>query len=321
MPIKYAIRTKRTSPLSRAEQYAHKAQGYSWFDMNYTYEDVPPVVADMDEENGVYALFGDNGAKLSDWMPVQKSEETKKAFILGRQKPGAIMRDSIGQVIQSGDYLYTHSHDHQNLELSQLVRTMRSKIVVEQLTDSHYWTKLRNRDPYSFIRVPTEIIEGGEVVPEAWTKKYSVRDTSASTPTRFVEEFILVDEATAEAEKEGYFGFFNSKDEIVSGWITVTPNVFETKPLASKVHAQKKVVQSLPVPHKDAMGTDILLGDFVFSNDNHCNDFMFCEVIGFTKERVRLVGYNYKGGRSLRGSRVSTLNWPKNILKLPITIS
>lgn len=323
MPIQYAIRTKRTTPLTRAEQYEHKAQGYSWFDMNYTYEEVPPVVADMDEENGVYALFGDNGTKLSDWMLVKKSEEIQKGYLLGRQKPGAMMHDSIGQPIQLGDYLYTHSHDHQSLELSRLVRTMRSKIIVEQLTASHYWTKLRTRDPHSFIRIPTELMEGGEVTPEPWTKRYSVREIIQNHNNRGVagEQFHFTDEATAREELDGYVGYFNSRNEIVSGWIAITPSPSDAKLLASKVHAQKKVMDSLETPLTDIMGTDILLGDFVFSNDNHFNEFMLCEVIGFTKERVRLVGYDYKGGRSLRGYRIVTLNWPKNIVKLPITMS
>lgn len=323
MPIQYAIRTKRTVPLTRAEQYEYKERGYSWFDMNYSYEEVPFVVADMDEENGVYAFFGDNGTKLSDWMLVKKPEETEKAYVLGRQKPGSALHDSIGQVIQPGDYLYTHSHDHQNLELSQLVRTMRSKIIVEQLTDSHRWTKLRSRDPNSFIRIPTELMEGGTVVTEAWTKQYSVREADESEDGWVVrsEQFHFTDEATTKAEPGGHVGYFNSQNDIVSGWIPVTPSANDAKLLSSKVHAQKKVVDSLETPLTDIMGTDILLGDFVFSNDNHRNDFMLCEVIGFTKERVRLVGYSYRGGRSLRGYRVITLNWPKNIVKLPITMS
>ena len=323
MPIQYAIRTKRASPLTRAEQYEHKAQGYSWVDMNFSYEEVPHVVADMDEENGVYAFFADNGMKLSDWMLVKKPEETQKAYVLGRQKPGTTMHDSIGQRIQPGDYLYTHSHDHQNLELSQLVRTMRSKIIVEQLTDSHRWTKLRSRDPHSFIRISTELMDGGEITPEPWTKRYSVREVLANHNSRGVggEHFHFTDEATALAELDGYVGYFNSRNEIVSGWVSVTPSPSDAKLLNSKVHAQKKVVESLETPLTDIMGTDILLGDFVFSNDNHYNDFMLCEVIGFTKERVRLVGYGYKGGRSLRGYRIVTLNWPKNIVKLPLIMS
>lgn len=323
MPIQYAIRTKRTSPLTRAQQEERKAQGYSWFDMNYSYEEVPHVVADMDEENGVYAFFADNGMKLSDWMLAKKSEETQKAYVLGRQKPGATMHDSVGQPIQPGDYLYTHSHDHQSLELSQLVRTMRSKIVVEQLTDSHYWTKLRTRDPFSFVRIPTELMEGGGITPEPWTKKYSVREILRDHNNWGVrgEQFHFTDEATALSELDGYFGYFNSRNEIVSGWIPITPSPSDAKLLSSKIHAQKKVVESLETPLTDIMGTDILLGDFVFSNDNHFNEFMLCEVIGFTKERVRLVGYDYKGGRSLRGYRIVTLNWPKNIVKLPITMS
>jgi hypothetical protein len=255
---------------------------------------------------------------------MDKPSEVQEAFILGRSRPGADLLDSVGNLLSPGDYLFTHSNDHRNLELFQLARTMRSKIVVEQLIDASSQQRLYTRKPYSFLRVPAELMEGGDVAPESWTKRYSVLEIlDIDQWGDRSGDYHPTDEATAFADPNGFVGYFNPRNEIVSGWLPVHPNPYDAKSLDSKVHAQKKVVDSLDTPLTDAMGTDILLGDFVFSNDNHSNDFMLCEVIGFTKERVRLVGYDYdyRGGRSLRGRRVVTLNWPKNILKLPLIMS
>lgn len=321
MPIKYAVRSKRETPLTRAEQFEGKENGYSSLELCYSYEDVPPIVAEMDKTNGVYALFSEAGMKLSAWLPVEKPSEVQEAYIAGRSRQGAFMCDSIGQPLLPGDYLFTHSNNHRSLELFQLARTMRSNIVVESLMDASSTKRLATRNPYSFLRVPKELLEGGEVTPEIWTKKYAVLEKGAEIAYNRLGNYHLTDELTAREAELGFFGYFNSREEITSGWIPFKTSAYEEKLLNSKVHAQKKVVDSLPVPLTDAMGTDILLGDFVFSNDNHYNDFMLCEVIGFTKERVRLVGYDYKGGRSLRGMRIVTLNWPKNVLKLPLIMS
>ena len=328
MPIRYAIRSARATPLTNDEQAELRSDGYSAFEARYSYEDVPPVAADMDEENGVYALFSEVGVKLSEWMTVKKPVEVENALRLGRSKPGAVLKDSMGQEIRQGDYVFTHSHDHRNLELSQVVRNIKTKVVVEQLSGAYYWSgssALRTRKPSCFLKVPTELIEGGGAVPEQWEKRFSV-DTSTPQDMGFKEEhFVRVDEATARKDvTAGQFGFFDSNGAPVTGWIPIAPdNDYDKDLLARKVHAGRKVVEELPVPLTDAMGTDILLGDIVFTNDNHTNDFMLCEVIGFTKERVRLVAYQNAayGGMGLTGYRIITLNWPKNIIKLPITMS
>lgn len=321
MPIRYAIRSERKVPLTAAESAQLKTQGYSAPEMKCSYEDVPPVVADVDEENGMYALFSESGVKLSKWMTVKKPEEVEQALMLGRRKPGSPLKDSIGQEISQGDYVFTHSHDHRNLELSQVVRNMSAKMVVEQLANTPYWSgssALRTRNPHSFIKVPTEVIEGGVVIPEKWEKRFSIDIGTKQSRVYREEHFVPIDKTTARQDTAGHFCFYDSKNAPVTGWISIIPdNNYDAELLARKVHAGKKLVEELPVPLTDAMGTDILLGDIVFSNDNHTNDFMLCEVIGFTKERVRLVAYESAG---VAGYRIITLNWPKNILKLPINI-
>jgi hypothetical protein len=324
MPIRYAIRTERTTPLTRREATELKAQGYSAYEGRYSYEDVPPIVAETDETNGVYALFSSNGTKLSDWLLLKKPEVVEKELVLGRKKPGAALKDSIGQDIKQGDYIYTHSTDHQKLELSQILRNLKTKMIVEQISDSYCWSNssgIRNRNPHSFIKIPSEVMEGGEVIPEQWEKRYVIHEIHERNGSAHRSVFTPVDEATAMREETGHFGYFNSKGILVTGWVDVTPSKYDQETLEKKVHGGRKVMDEPPVPVTDAMGTDIQLGDVVFSNDNHTNDFMLCEVIGFTKERVRLVAYDCVRGRNIFGYRLVTLNWPKNVVKLPMTIT
>lgn len=308
MPIQYAIRTQRTSPLTREEQDAFKAQGFAEFEINYSYEDVPHVVADMDEENGVYAFFSTNGTKISDWMLVKKSDENQKAYALGRQKQGALLYDSIGQLIHPGDYLYTHSrYYHSKLELTQLVRTLRSRIVVEYLTDSHSQTKLKTDDPSSFLRVPAELIEGGEVAPTAWTKQYSLREMVDDGSRFGSANYLITDEATAQANPKGHFGYFNTENKIVGKWVPFILTPEETE-------VRNRVWADLDTPLTDALGTDLLIGDLVFSVARNRNNFLLGEVIGFTKGKIQLVRYNHW----VRDIKVHSA---KDVVKLPITMS
>lgn len=308
MPIQYAIRTQRTSPLTREEQDAFKAQGFAEFEIDYSYEDVPHVVAEMDEENGVYAFFSTNGTKISDWMLVKKSDENQKAYALGRQKQGALLYDSIGQPIHPGDYLYTHSHYyHSKLELTQLVRTLRSRIVVEHLTDSHSQTKLKNDDPSSFLRVPPELVEGGKVTPAPWTKHYSICER-VDDGSRFGSvNYLITDEATAQANPKGHFGYFNTENKIVGKWVPVIPTPEETE-------VRNRAWADLDTPLTDALGTDLLIGDLVFSVARNRNNFLLGEIIGFPNGKVQLVRYNH-------WVRDMKLHSSKNVVKLPITMS
>lgn len=308
MPIQYAIRTERTIPLTHAEQNDYKERGYSLYDMNFSYEEVPYVVADMNEENGVSAIFTEDGKKLSDWMLVKKSEEIQKGYLLGRQKPGSPMHDSIGQLIQPGDYLYTHNrYYHSKLELTHLVRTLRSRIVVEYLTDSHSQTKLKTDDPSAFLRIPAELIEGGEVTPTAWTKQYSIREMVDDGSRFGSASYLITDEATAQASPKGYFGYFNAENRIVGEWVPVIPTPHE-------VEVRNLAWEDLDTPLTDALGTDILLGDLVFSVARNSNSFLLGEVIGFPNGKIQLVRYNHW----VRDIKVHS---SKNAVKLPITIS
>jgi hypothetical protein len=195
------------------------------------------------------------------------------------------------------------------------------------LVGGYYWSGtsgMRTRTPNSFIKIPSALIEGGEVIPEQWEKRYIIHEVSdvniVGAEHRSI--FVPVDAATAMQNEQGHFGYFNSNGTPVTGWISIIPEKYDKEDLEKTVHAGKKVMKESPVPVTDAMGTDIELGDIVFSNDNHPNDFMLCEVIGFTKERVRLVAYDCPTvSRKTRGYRLVTLNWPKNIIKLPITIT
>lgn len=308
MPIQYAIRTERTSPVTREEQNDFKAQGLSEFEIGYSYEEVPPVVAAMDEENGVYAFFADNGKKISDWMLVKKHDEIQKAYALGRQKQGALIYDSIGQPIHPGDYLYTHNrYYHSKLELTQLVRTLRSRIVVEYLTDSHSQTKLKTDTSSSFIRIPPELVEGGKVTPATWTKQYSTREM-VDDGSRFGSvNYLITDEATAQANPKGHFGYFNAENKLVGDWVPVLPTHDETE-------VRNRAWADLDTPLTDALGTDLLLGDLVFSVARNSNNFLLGEVIGFPTGKVQLVRYNYW----VRDIKVHS---SKDVVKLPIIMS
>jgi hypothetical protein len=307
MPIQYAIRTKRTAAIAREEQDDLKAQGFSEFELDYSYEDVPYVVADMDEENGVYAFFAENGTKISDWMLVRKPDEIQQAYVQGRQKQGASIYDSIGQSIHPGDYLYTHNrYYHSKLELTHLVRNLRSRIVVEYLTDSQAQTKLKTGDPSAFLRIPSELVEGGKVTPATWTKQYAIR--SMVDGSRFGPfNYLITDKTTAQANPQGHFGYFNAENKIVGQWVPIIPTPDEIK-------VRNRAWECLDTPLTDALGTDILLGDLVFSVARHSNQFLLGEVIGFREGKLQLVRYNHH----MRDIKVHS---SKNVVKLPLIIS
>jgi hypothetical protein len=323
MPIHYAIRKERTEPLTRAEQAKLYAHGYSAYEARCVFEDVPHIVADMDAENGMYALFSEHGTKLSDWMLMKKHPEVEEALILGRKKTGAPLTDSVGQTIKQGDYLFTHSNDHKYLLLNQVVRNLKTKVILEELRGLHSWFKtsgLITRNPKTFIKISSTVVEGGGDMPDVWEKQFAVREVGSTPNGSAVERYVRATESIAQGEEHGCFAYFNAEGALVSGWINIIPSKWELPELEAKVHAKKKLYDVPPAPMKDALGAEMQLGDVVFSNDNHYNNFMVCEVIGFSKDRVRLIGYE-PNGRSLRGRRVITLNCPANIVKLPIIVA
>lgn len=317
MPIQYAIASHRPGPISPEEQAGLEALGYFGSELNFIYTIVPATVAEADEEFGRYALFSHNGTKVSKWLRTTKSAKLVEILRTGEKKPGEVLKDSLQQDVVRGDYLLAHSHDYTRLELSQVVRNTQVKTFTENLVDSQQYgtdteNAVRPHLPETHIRIPADMMTGGTVIPELLEKRFALLETRQTPITCTV-----VDEETAINDGKGFFGYFLN-GEPVTGWIPYVLSQYEQKLWDSEEDAQK-VALSLPLT--DIMGTDILLKDWVFTSNNHYNTFMLCRVIGFSEDKVRLVAYKkYNTEESSRGYRIFTLNWPKDIVKIPLTV-
>lgn len=316
MPIKYAVRT--IHPLTPEQEAEKKRLSYL---RKITYEeDVPHIVADMDEENGMYAIFSTNEVRLTDWLLLKTTDSLQKLLMLGRAKPGPILKDSIRQDIVQGDYVMTHNYDQSGLELSLVVRNLNVKVETQHLTNVRSWDdSLRKRNPEATLMIPKELIDGGTPIKEFWEKRFALREGADKATGRGVRYHAVVEGAARLDEESGCVGYFNSKGELVTGWVPYEASQWEEDYLKKPVYNRKKVVEVLDVPMTDALGTALTLGDFVFSNDNHYNTFMLCEVMGFTEEKVLLLGYNKHSNASSQGYRAISWNNPQKIIKLPIT--
>ena len=276
----------------------------------YTYEDVPADVAEMDEERGAYAYYSHNGRRISDFVPVKIKAEAEEALAKERRNPkSSILRDSIGQSFIRGDYVLTHNPEHTALELGQVVRNLPTKSVVRSFAQP-WLSRLRTRNTSALLRIPPEFIHGGEAPEQKWTIQYK---GMAGTHAQGRTEWLLPNRAAA-LTANGYFQYMNAEGRAVTPVIPIENEGFIQMCREQTTHGQKKLVEH-DIPMTDAMGTDILVGDWVFSDDNHWAKFFLCEVVGFTRDRVRLICYDDYG-------RIfTTLNWSKNIIKLPVTIT
>lgn len=319
MPIKYAVRTP--IPFTEEQEADHARLGYQRWPLKFTYEeDVPPIVAEMDEENGLYAIYSANGVRLSDWLVLKTSESLQKEQAQGNAKPGPTLKDSIQQDINAGDYLLTHNYDQNSLELNLVFRNLNVKTVAHQLTNERSWAdSVRKRNPEATLKLPKELIDGGAILNEVWEKRFARRQQETVSNQRILSVYFTVDEIAAANSEEGFFGYFNSKGELISGWIDCAINPWTEKEVKEGTYKRKKAVDSLDTPVTDALGAELSVDDWVFSNDNHYNTFMLCQVLGFTDEKVHLLGYS-KYRNSMDGHRITTWNNSKKIVKLPIEI-
>ena len=321
MSVKYAIRKRLPDvPLNKEEQYMVDTQGYVVPEDKFSYEEVPAIVAEVDTENGVSAVFSSNGMKLSQWAPLKKSPELEKLWALGASKPGKPLKDSIGQDVQRGDYIMTHATKQTTLELSRVIRTTGSKVIAENLSSPAFSSTAKSvkpRDPKSVIRIPYEMIDGFFGDPLLFEKRYAIRNAETIPYIGIKEEYLETTNVGASKSDLGHFAYFNG-NQLISGWIPYSEPVNSYSFEAAK--RRSKIERSLEVPFTDAMGTDIRADDWVFSNDNHAHGFSLCRVIGFTKNRVRLVGYKEYTYLHRQGHGVVSDNWPKNIVKIPVTI-
>ena len=317
MPIQYAIASTRTTAVSPDERAELEARGYFGAELNFIYTIVPVGVAEADEEFGRYALFSHNGTKVSKWLKTTKPAKLVELLRSGEKKPGDALKDSLQQDVTRGDYLLAHSPDNRRLELSQVVRNTQIKTFTESLVDTqHSGTDtedaVRPHLPETHIKIPADMLDGGTVIPELLEKRFALLETKQIPITCTV-----VDEATATKDGKGFFGYF-LRGEPVTGWIPCAVSTYEQKLWDNEEEAQK---EALSVPVTDIMGTDILLDDWVFTSNNHYNTFMLCRVIGFSADKVRLVAYKkYSTDEDSRGYRIFTLNWPKDIVKIPLTV-
>lgn len=314
MPIKYAIRTELNAPLPKKEVAEYKAQNYSAHDLKFHYEEVPSMVAEMDEENGVYAVFSNNGVKLSDWILMKEPEAITEVKDKWRTKPLHSLKDAIKQELQPGDYVFIDVSGFRKLELNRVVHVLKSGVVVESFGKGKI--TIRKRWELMFIKIPAELLTDGTITPEKYEKRYAVHESQDERHS-FLSLHHPVDEVTARQSEEGMFSYFNSRGEQITGWTWIKLEDRLLEKLNSKVYYDEEIVESLPIPLTDALGSDIMLGDLVFSNMNY-HHFMMCEVVGFTKNKVLLLAYLAYHEGIENGQRTLTLNAPKSIVKYPI---
>lgn len=295
MPFRYAIQAEPLKPVSR-----HSTEPQSDAD----YEEVPQIVAEMDEKNGRYAVFSSNGKRVGDWLPVKKNKNLQGQYDGWLVKESPVLKTGMEQEINRGDYVLAHGSNNKKLILGRVFRNARQRSVVEQFISDWYWgLTLAHLYAEDLLRIPSAMVEGGYVPKERWEKKFAV-SAFGDTGRR---EYYPVDEATAVADPDGHFGLFNSEGSLVTGWVRIAMSEEEHQALGTKLTSpsQKKMVYDLDVPLQDVFGTDLQFDDWVFSNHKNRSDFILCKVIGFKKDKVQLLGYS----KYLDvGTRVVTLN-------------
>lgn len=317
MPIKYAIRSNKddSTPTTEVSSQEHHA----WNDGYASYEDVPAGVAEMAGKDGRCAIFSELGSRLSDWNPLYKDEKVAKAWAAGAKDSGPAHRDCMEQIIQPGDYLFSHGFEFRTLDLGVAIRSTKTKVVTEDLTGwSFSKTEVRNRNPEALLRIPAELIDGGTPRDIEFETMYAIQYETRDE-NRVTYEYEQVNEATAKASPNGHFGYFErSNANSVTGWVSMEMNQREKETLANTRFGNKHIVQELEELHKDALGSELNLGDWVFTGDNHYSTFIIAKVIGFTDHKVRLHGY--QKGYEVNGYRKITMNWPLNVVKIPVII-
>lgn len=316
MPIKYAIRTELNAPLPKKEVAEYKAQNYSAHDLKFHYEEVSSMVAEMDEESGVYAAFSSNGVKLSDWILMKEPEAITEVKDKWKTKPSHSLKDAIKQELQPGDYVFTDVNGGTKLELNRVVHVTKSGVVVESFAKGK--TTIRKRWELLFLKIPAEFLTNDVIVPEKYEKRFALNDSGDEDGFSFSSTYHPTDEATAQQNKDGVSAYFNSRGEQITGWTWINLIPHSIRRLDGKVFQDKEIIEHLPVSLTDVLGTEIRLGDFVFSTIDY-HHFMLCEVVGFTQNKVLLVGYLAYHEDDKHGQMLVSLNTPKSIVKFPIS--
>lgn len=318
MGKQYAIRSDIMPGLLTPEQendLTHRFLNYD--DRESVYQRVPQIAAEVDEENGRWAIFATSGERLTHWRVLEEAKSSPEDL-------GPVQIDNFGQELVAGDYAFSHGTDFESLELSQILRNTKARCVAEKLSSQSYSANISNRDPFALFRVPIEVIEGGVIPTMEFDTIYSVREEILNEQNK-LDPFVVTDEATARNDVDnGYFSLIHSTSPVactVTGWIKIATSQWEDKALAKKKFGHKFIVTQLETPLTDAIGLELFVGDWVVTGDNHYSDFMLAKVIGFTDNKVHVVGYKRYGAKLIEGSRDITMNWPKNVVKLPIQIN
>ena len=315
MPIKYALRSMRVTPLPETEQIKYLSLGYSPIELFYSYVEVLPAVAEADQENGVYAVHSYKGQKLSSWVPAAK-DASYTATPKSKSSSPELLKDSICQELSMGDYAFTHDHTHKNLELVCVMKTMRTKVLIKSLNENWLAADKRTRsiNPASLLKISPNLLGDEEpTVDEKYMKGFAVRTEAYEYPRGPYIAYVEVDEATAKDNPKGQFKYFNSQGDSVSDWMPFATAAYNQLEVSRTQSSEANSPSEDHPVSTDVMGTDIFLGDWVFSNDNRSHTFKLCQVMGITENKIRLNNFS-------QGERNITLNSPANIIKLPINI-
>lgn len=94
-------------------------------------------------------------------------------------------------------------------------------------------------------------------------------------------------EAAETDEENGYFCLVNNQGKEVSAWIPLN-NAITKKTIESL-----RTMKSKGAPHKDIMGEELAIGDFVALGQNENAELDVGKVVAFTDKKVRVLIYRW----------------------------
>lgn len=86
----------------------------------------------------------------------------------------------------------------------------------------------------------------------------------------------------AENDPQGYFSLIGKSGEQVTNWIS----------LARKMKLEEKPMKNNGKPHKDILGEELAVGDFVATSSMDTPDLTVGKVVSFSAKKVRVLMYD-----------------------------
>jgi hypothetical protein len=122
-----------------------------------------------------------------------------------------------------------------------------------------------------------EIIPFDDLRPDEEIEPWNSETVYHSVPQEFAEN----------DEENGYFCLANNKGERVSPWIPLN------RELTKRTMESLRTMKSKGAPHKDIMGEELAIGDFVALGQNENAELDVGKVVAFTDKKVRILIYRW----------------------------